>query len=406
MKRFVCIVGAFLFASLGMAQLPVIRDVPDGQQFVQKKDAYGRGHVTPKNIKELHAKSWAAHSKRLKSLPDVTATEWDCSTLGLVGPVQDQGSCGSCWDVSACGVLDSAFIKAGYFKNDGTLTTSAQYILDCTQNGGCDGDDASTVTGICKSTGIPTTQDYGAYRASPGNCKTLPAGTKFWKIDQQGYCSQSDGVASTQSIKNAIAAYGPISSAVDAGGFNNYSSGIMPGNGGNIDHDVSITGWKTVNNVTIWKVKNQWSAGWGEKGFCWIPESKWSIGYSALWVHAVPIGPTPPPPAPATPPYMLFEGSMTAQVAVGVKTGYTTLPLAEADARAIATKDNQPVMIHDFKGVMIETVQPVPPTITFTLPGFIIPGQNITVQGRFGTYTGRTADVAIPAKVITVPFTK
>jgi hypothetical protein len=304
------LLSAFLAGPLLGLEPPPVRDVSDvvhaemlGQAPKDKKAIdRGRGHKTAKNIKELYAASWQAHGKRLKSLPDVTAIAWDCRSLGLVGPVRDQGQCGKCWDDSMCGVLDSAFIMAGWFKADGSLTTSAQYVMDCGNNGGCNGDDASTVSAMALSTGLPTTQDYGAdlVPAGAGSCKPT-TGFKFWKIDTQGYVGQSDGIAPTQGIKNAIAAYGPISSAVDAGGFGSYSSGIMQGDGNNIDHDVSIIGWKTVNNVTIWLVKNQWSTDFGEQGYCWIPEGKWSIGTSALWVHAAPVPPTPVPPGPVPP---------------------------------------------------------------------------------------------------------
>lgn len=376
MKRCIALLAVFL----ALPWLGAVADEPQEQCCGKenlvvfqggKIEQRARGHKTAPNIKELHAQSWAQHGKRLKAAPDVTALEWDCSTLGIVGPVRDQGSCGKCWDDSECGVIDSAFIKAGWFKNDGALTTSAQWIIDCNSTGACDGDDASTVSQIALKTGIPLTQDYGPDRvpAGPGQCKTT-TGFKFWKIDGSGYCSQQDGVASTQSIKNAIAMYGPISSAVAAGGFNSYSGGIMQGGANatanDVDHDVSISGWKTVNGVVIWKVKNQWGKDWGEGGFCWIPEGRWQIGYSALWAHATPINPIPPTPIV---PYKLYEGTMTAPKQVGAAAGYQTLFAAEAVGHSLADADKTPVMVHDGAGAMVETIQPAgpgPATFTFT----------------------------------------
>jgi hypothetical protein len=380
-----------------LADDPIVLPKPP----VNPAKVHGRGHVTPKNIKELHAKSWAKHAARLKSLPHITAPAWDCRNLGIVGPVQDQGSCGSCWDVSACGVLDSAFISAGWFKPDGSLTISPQYIMDSCgpQNGGCNGDDASTVTTACRDQGIPTAQDYGPYTASSGRCHAT-SGMKLWRIDMQGYCDQNSGIASTQSIKDAVAKYGPISSAVDAGGFNGYTSGIMTGDGSNVDHDVSIIGWddnKGGSGIGCWLVKNQWGSSWGDQGYCWIPYGKWSIGTSALWVHATPAVPPPPPPPLIVTPYKLYEGTMQAPVLVGTAAGYMTIPSAEADGHAIANKDNVAVMVHDATGAMVETIQPgiIPPpppgpapntiTINFAFPvpainlgGFTLPAQNLT----------------------------
>ncbi len=409
--------------SVQLAKLPPIVNVTAEALQAQKpkKDftKYGRGHKTPKNIKELHAKSWARHGKHLMAMPKVTAPTWDCRTLGYVTPVDDQGQCGSCWDVSATGVIATAFCKAGWAKNDGSFNISAQYIMDCTQNGGCNGDDASTVTLWCRDHGIPSTADYGPYisgnSGGPGNCKDM-TGKKLWQIDQQGYCAQQDGIAPTQSIKDAIVQYGPVSSAVDAGGFNGYVSGVMAGDGSSVDHDVSIGGWddnKGGPGVGCWLVKNQWSEQFGENGYCWIPYGKWSIGTSALWVHALPFAPPPPPPPPnTTPPYNLFEGTMAAPVAVGPAAGYPDVASATVAANQFSVKDNSAVMVHDAKGVMVVTIPaplppppPLPPTITFTVPGytFTIPGS--TFRGPLGrSYTSPAQTIALPSQTITVPL--
>jgi hypothetical protein len=393
--------------------IEVVTRAQVGQQKELSKPGHGRGRVKLANEKELIAASWARHAKRLMALPKVTAPTWDCRTLGFVTPVDDQGSCGSCWDVSATGVLATAFCKAGLAKPDGSFNISAQYIMDnCgPSNGGCNGDDASTPIFWCKTTGIPTTADYGPYTASSGSCQ-LKSGTKLWKIDDYGYAGPTQGIAPTQAIKDAIVAYGPISSAVDAGGFNGYTSGVMSGDGNNIDHDVSIAGWKTVNNVTIWLVKNQWSDQFGEQGYCWIPEGKWSIGTSALWVLVNAPAPSPgppiPPPTPPGPlatPLKLFEGTSV----VGNPAGYLSLASAEKDANAAANKDNVAVTIKDAKGVLIETVQPgvIPPpaptglVVNVPAVSFTVPGHRSGLFGR--RVTGSTTITLPPITLPVVP---
>lgn len=355
-----CLMGLMVAAADPPAPLPQVIQV-QVKPPVQHK--HGRGHITPKNIAELHAKSWAAHGRRLKNLPKVTTPTWDCRTLGFVTPVDDQGQCGSCWDVSATGVLATAFCKAGYAKADGSFNISPQYILDnCgPSNGGCDGDDASTVTQWALSNGLPTTQDYGPYTAQSGRCQ-LKANTKMWKINAQGYCSQTQGIAATQDIKNAIVAYGPISSAVDAGGFDNYSSGVMQGDGSNIDHDVSIAGWDDTMAGGCWLVKNQWGNSWGMSGYCYIPYGKWSIGTSALWVSVDPLPPVPPiPPVPPVPPGPPSPGTGTYTLATNTDGSMTFTPVT---ATTLTLTTAQVQALQTIQGIVIPptrlTAQPAP----------------------------------------------
>src|SRR5271157_5126219 len=137
MKR----LGIFAFA-LAMAFLPFAGAAPSIEPRLlikaaaigQAKDGkHPRGHVTPKDLKERIAKSWQRHGKQLQRLPKVSAPTWDCRTLGILGPIEDQGNCGSCWLVSATSsVLQSSFIKAGWFNTSGDQNNqlAAQYVMD------------------------------------------------------------------------------------------------------------------------------------------------------------------------------------------------------------------------------------------------------------------------------------
>lgn len=396
-------------------QKPQQNAVKVAQREQVKGEVKGKGLVLPKDLPQRIARSWEIHGKHLSALPHVTAPTWDCRTLGYVTPIDDQGSCGSCWDVSATGVLATAWCKAGWAKNDGSFNISPQYIMDnCgPNNGGCNGDDASTPINWALSHGIPTTQDYGPYTASSNRCRSSGS-MKLWKIDQVGYCSDANGISPTQAIKDAIVNYGPISSAVNAGGFSNYSGGIMGGDGGpgGIDHDVSIAGWDDTKGSGCWLVKNQWGTGWGENGYGWIPYGKWQIGYAALWVHAPAFAPPPPPPPPPgpippvpgqfTPPFKLYE----AATQIGDVNGYLTLDQAHAWAVVFSNNDKKVISVMDAKGATVETIQPGP-----IPPG---PTPNPTGAGTFtltlnGPLSVKSADgtlqVLLPTQVLTGTMT-
>jgi uncharacterized coiled-coil protein SlyX len=279
---------------------------PAGPQLPPK--TYARGYVRPANLAAMKATSHAKHDAMMKALPVVTAASWDSRTLGFIVPVQNQGSCGSCWDVSGNVLVSCMMVKAGYGKNDGTFVTSASYVMNCGaslgyRNGGCNGDDYSTVFGIAlKGGGLPINADYGAYTPYRATCKST-SGITLHKIDDWGYVDgTANGVVDTQLVKNAIVKYGAVGTAVSASGWDSYSGGVFTNHGGGIDHEVLIIGWDdTKGKAGCWLVMNQWATSWGENGFMWSEYGANSVTTDAAWVQVNPIVP-PAPPVPPTPP--------------------------------------------------------------------------------------------------------
>jgi C1A family cysteine protease len=205
-------------------------------------------------------------------------------------------NCGSCWDFSGTSVATSAFMKAMGASSPGPL--SEQYTLDCGQNGGCDGDDNTTVLAWAKSTGLPTTADYGPYQGQAGRCKT---GATLYKIADWGYCtpSSTNAVANVADIKAMMVQYGPIGCGIDAGSdaFSNYTSGVFTAAPStNIDHDIVLVGWQddpTVSGGGYWILRNSWGTSWGQAGYMFISYGSCGVGWEAVW--AIVAGPTPPP---------------------------------------------------------------------------------------------------------------
>lgn len=267
---------------------------------VSPKKVYATGHKTAPDILDKIKRAHERHKYR--AMPHVTAASWDCRTLGIVPPIVDQGQCGSCWDFSGTGIVCSAFIKSGWGKNDGSFMLSEQYTLDCGNNGGCNGDDNTTVLDWAKKTGLPTTADYGPYQARAGRCKSI---AKLYKIDDWGFCttSNSQGVASTQDIKNAMVLYGPIGSAIAADdAFMNSPAGtVFKGSGSReINHDIIICGWDDAKGA--WLLRNSWGESWCDGGYQWIAYGANQVGFSAVWCKAPPaVVPDPPTPVPPTP---------------------------------------------------------------------------------------------------------
>lgn len=367
-----------------VAQQPLpAKGPPAAAQMPKGVNQRPRGHKDAPDLPKRIADSWRKHSIRLQLLPQTTAPNYDCRTLGLVTPVEDQGQCGSCWDFSGCETCESALIKAGYGKADGSFVLSPQFVLDCGQNGGCGGDDASTVVIQCIQSGLVTVAQYGPYMGAPGPCKQTPA-MKLYKVADFGYAGSQNGVAPVQSIKNAIVAYGPVSSAVAAGDgvtqrdWDNYTGGVYAGASYTaVDHDVQIVGWQdnpSVSGGGYWIVRNSWGTDWGNAGYIWLPYNYCQIGTSALWVSATPL-PAPPVTVLANPQTLTVPAGGTLAVTLtGSPTGSTV---------AVAT---QPV-----NGALTGTV----PNLTYTPKSGFSGPDSFTFTASSGGATSNPATVSI-----------
>ena len=306
----------FIFAGPMQAQQPAAPIKPNPGQ-----PAHARGHKDPLNKEARHA-AMAQHHKMihavLRAAVNLPAT-YDCSNLCT--PVKDQGQCGSCWDFSGTCVVESACIKASVLDNTAASQLSEQYTLDqCDgSNGGCSGDDNTTVLMDAKLAGLPLTSAYGAYTASSDRCQSAMPG-KMYLLNDWGYVSGQSGIPAVDLIKAAMITYGPIGCGVSAGDeWDSYAGGnaVITAGGWDVNHDVVQVGWDDTKQA--WLVRNSWGSGWGNGGYCWVAYTACQIGSEAVWAIAgppiPPVPPTPPvppvPPTPPTPPAPIVLGPVT-----------------------------------------------------------------------------------------------
>ena len=201
----------------------------------------------------------------------------DWTTLGKTTAVKDQGYCGSCWSFSAAEAIESAWaIKKGQL-----LTLSEQQLVDCSKkygNMGCNGGLMDSAfhyvmdNGLCLESAYPYTSGKSS---QAGTCQITctPAVT---------ISGCADTSPNNQIVLKEAVSLGPVSIAIQADSkiFQSYTSGIITGTscGQTLDHGVVITGYGTgtpqENNVMYWKVRNSWSASWGEAGYVRIERSE------------------------------------------------------------------------------------------------------------------------------------
>jgi len=206
----------------------------------------------------------------------------DWTEKGIVAPVKNQGSCGSCWAFSAVGALESA-----YAKKYGTLVEfSEQELVSCDDNDyGCQGGLMDTAfdwierasAGLCSETDYSYTSGMTSARGEcmKESCNPVPNSVP------KGYV---DVPPTEASLLAAVAENGPISVAIEADQsvFQFYHSGVLTGAcGTHLNHGVLLVGYgaDSTSGTPYWKVKNSWGAGWGEDGFVRIQRGKrWPSG--------------------------------------------------------------------------------------------------------------------------------
>jgi C1A family cysteine protease len=200
---------------------------------------------------------------KLSDVPD--SIDW--TTKGVVTPVKDQGSCGSCWAFSATGSTECQYA----IKHGELISLSEQQLVDCSHrygNLGCYGGNMDQAfkyiianEGLCSETEYP-------YTASGGSCTSSSCSTFYDPIT-----SYTDVTSDDETSLVAAVADGCVSVAIEADqfAFQYYSSGILTSEcGTELDHGVVIVGYGTDGDQEYWKVKNSWGTDWGEEGYVLI----------------------------------------------------------------------------------------------------------------------------------------
>jgi C1A family cysteine protease len=187
-------------------------------------------------------------------------------------------------------------------RNGQLVDTSEQYILNCAKAGDCRTGWWMPVFDYLINHGTTTE----AADQFTGN-DALPCPTNLplpYRASSWGFVARDQWtIPSTQAIKLALCAHGPLATAVYADeAFQAYTGGA---NGGEVfdepfiqigphqvNHGVVILGWD--DQKKAWLIRNSWGPGWGtragygnEKGYMWIAYSTNNIGIATAWVDAV-----------------------------------------------------------------------------------------------------------------------
>ncbi|XP_031424784.1 cathepsin O [Clupea harengus] len=232
-------------------------------------------HLSPQQFREVYLRTKAEvvshynasglnrRSRVVRELP----ARFDWRDEGKVGPVQNQGACGSCWAFSLVGALESVRAKEGHPLEQ----LSVQQVLDCSyEDQGCEG--GSTIRAL---TWLKKTQeklvkksDY-PYKGVSGICHLFAKSHDGVSVNN--YMTH-DFSGEEDIMKQWLVDYGPLVATVDAVSWQDYLGGVIQHHcsSRNANHAVQITGYDTTGDVPYWIVRNSWGTSWGVEGYVHI----------------------------------------------------------------------------------------------------------------------------------------
>jgi hypothetical protein len=185
---------------------------------------------------------------------------------------RDQANCGSCWAEGAA-VSISSIIS---MKLNKSTQISVQQIVDCAwddTNHACQGGNSDLAFRLLvnRSIKLALEEDY-PYIGVGGYCAKETASkvailTDCWQVLPEN----------ADQLKKALYLNGPLAVAIAADHPFQLWQGPEPYRGPDkleeLNHVVTLTGWKTVKDNIVWEIQNSWSDVWGMDGYGYLDGS-------------------------------------------------------------------------------------------------------------------------------------
>jgi C1A family cysteine protease len=263
--------------------------------------------VRPENINPPEYKS----DPNLKSIT-ILPTTFDWRSYNghtYIGPVRNQGNCGSCYSFGANANAEGVYNFAMGNYDGNCVDLSESFIIWCMAKvapysnhfSGCSGADytyyelqALVDSGVTYETNFP-------YQITdPGTCTHWNNPHVRFNNWYRVGCSDIDG------IKTAIITYGVVDAAVYvSSAFQGYTGGVFSDANTSCpsstcyytptNHAISLVGWG-VDPVEgeYWILRNSWGSSWGEGGYMKIKTTSARVACEVAYLTYTPEGQGPP----------------------------------------------------------------------------------------------------------------
>ena len=228
-------------------------------------------------------------AKRVKDAPE----SFNWMEKGVLGPIKNQQSCGSCWAFSTIGNIEGLWaIKTGE-----NLVLSEQFLVDCdTNDSGCRGGLMErTFSWLKQNGGLMLEADY-PYVGIDQNChddkSKYVEGLDITGYQKLGKSTSTFSPVDEDEVRDFLLETGPLAIALNASPLRTYTGGIADYtrsqcSPSGMNHAVVLVGYGTENGLDYWIVRNSWGATWGEEGFFRIARGKGTCGINTYITTAL-----------------------------------------------------------------------------------------------------------------------
>ena len=181
-----------------------------------------------------------------------------------VGPVRQQGSCGSCWAFAAA---DATAQALAILYNQPLETLSPQELVSCNKDGineGCNGGHHTIAWNYIRKYGLSTESSY-PYFGQDGVCQHEKTGSGQFKVQNW----KSNLVIGPEPVLEFLKVNTATLALHVQSDFQYYKSGIYNPSTCRTkanNHVVSLVGYDLTSNIPHFIIQNSWGRSWGESG--------------------------------------------------------------------------------------------------------------------------------------------